>query len=105
CELLAAENDALAVHSPDFRSSIVRRLSFWKCPAGSSLDTNDFLGYAIFKQDFYSADPYPECHVYECVLPHTRGNSENNFIRCTRDYNVTTNLGRHSVRGILYAQQ
>jgi len=104
-ELFSQENRALSIRSPEFLSSRVRRLTFWRTPKGATPGRDDLLGYAIFKTDSFGSVHNSENHVYEAVMRPTRRTRENNFSYCTRDYHVHTAIGDFTVRGILYAQQ
>ena len=105
CALLAEENAALRLRSPDYQKSTVHRLSFWRCLPDQVSCSEDFIGYAIFKSDHFVGRLLPEDHIYESVLPRVRLNSQNNFIHCRRNYAVQTVAGKYSVSGVLYAQQ
>ena len=50
CPLLAEENAALKLRSPDFQKSEVRRLSFFRCPNGGTPVPEDFLGWLVVKE-------------------------------------------------------
>ncbi len=105
CELLARENEALAVRRPDFQRSEVHRISFFKSLAQQTPVATDFLGYVVFKRDVYGSQAPPMVHVFESVMPPVRGAAQNNFVHCRRNYGVTTSVGRFAVTGVLYAQQ
>jgi len=104
CALLAAENKTLAVRRPDFQRSEVHRISFLRSPVNQAPTQPDFIGYVIFKRDFFSGQP-PRSHVFESVMPPFRQAEHNNFIHCQRLYELNTSLGKFSVSGVLYAQQ
>lgn len=105
CALLASENQAMAIRRPDFQRSEVHRISFFRCPADQVPALTDFIGYAVFKSDFFAGQPQPRVHVFESVMPPVRQVDQNNFIHCQRDYEINTSLGKFSVTGVLYAQQ
>ena len=105
CTLLAEENAALKLRAPDFQKSEVRRLSFFRCPIGGTPAPSDFLGYVVFKSDFYAGLTKPEDHVFEAVMPPFRQTEQNNFIHCFRIYTINTTLGSFPVTGVLYGQQ
>jgi hypothetical protein len=105
CELLAYENKALSVRRGDFKLSEVHCISFLKCAVGQNPTESDFLGYVIFKRDFFTGQALPYVHVFECVIPPFRKAKQNNFIHCQRRYEVCTSVGKFAVTGILYAQQ
>ena len=104
CTTLANENKAMSTRRPDFQSSEVHRIAFFKSPPGQAPAKADFLGYVVFKRDFFTGQQ-PRVHVFESVTPPFRGPEQNNFIHCRRNYEVNTSLGRFSVNGVLYAQQ
>ena len=103
--LLVAENNALRIRRPDFAKAEVHKISFFKsardCPPAAS----DFLGYVVFKRDFFSGQANPKAHVYESVMSPFRNAEANNFIHCKKTYDIITTLGTFSVSGVLYAQQ
>ena len=105
CALLAAENTALAVRQSDFQRSEVHRISFFRSTTSQVPAQSDFIGYVIFKRDFFTGQPQPRVHVFESVMPPFRKAVDNNFIHCQRDYEINTSLGKFSVTGVLYAQQ
>jgi hypothetical protein len=105
CQLLAQENASLSLRCPDFKGSIVHRLSFLKCSTSEYPKPDDLIGYVIFKQDLFSGDPKPFQHIFEAVILPPRNTTDNNFIHSMKTYAVTTSLGIFSIQGILYAQQ
>jgi hypothetical protein len=105
CALLAEENDALRIRRPDFQKSSVHRISFFLSPRGQPPGQSDFVGYVVFKQDFFANDPKPRSHVFESVMKPCRGVAQNNFIHCWQEYEVRTSVGEFRVGGVLYAQQ
>jgi hypothetical protein len=105
CPLLAEENAALRLRQPDFQKSEVHRLSFFSCATGGIPGPSDFLGYAVFKSDYYKDVPKPKDHVFEAVMPPFRQTEHNNFIHCFSTYTVNTTLGAFQVPGVLYGQQ
>lgn len=105
CELLVQIDRTLGARFPNFVKSQVHRLSFFRCAAGATPKADDFIGYAVFKRDYYFDKAIPRDHVFESVLPPFRQASQNNFSHCQRDYSIATSVGTFSVRGILYAQQ
>jgi hypothetical protein len=105
CALLAAENQSLAIRTSDFQRSQVHRISFFRSPTSQTPTQADFIGYVIFKRDFFAGRPQPRVHVFESVMPPFRRIEQNNFIHCQRDYEINTLLGNFSVSGVLYAQQ
>lgn len=105
CALLAAENKVLAIRRPDFQRSEVHRISFFRSPINKAPAQPDFIGYVVFKRDFFAGQPQPRVHVFESVMPPFRQAEHNNFIHCQRQYEVNTSLGKFSVTGVLYAQQ
>lgn len=105
CGVLAEENATLLVRRPDFTRSITHRLTFWRCAPERVTSSADFVGYAIFKSDYFTGAPQQFDHVYESVLPSVRLEDQNNFIHCRRAYTVQTSAGLQSVTGVLYAQQ
>ena len=105
CTLMAAESAAIAKRRADFQRSEVHRLSFFRCPSSQAPVSADFIGYVVFKRDYFSTQPQPRVHVFESVMPPFRQVEQNNFIHCKRPYEVNTSFGRFSVTGVLYAQQ
>jgi hypothetical protein len=105
CALLAEENQALAVRSPDFQKAEVHRISFFRSSSDKAPRPEDFLGYAIFKWDHFGKESKPLACVFEAVMCPCRGVIQNNFIHCARRYEVNTTLGRFPVRGVIYAKQ
>lgn len=105
CELLVEENENLRIRRPDFRNSIVHRLSFFLSPKGQNPSAKDFLGYMIFKRDFFANNPKSNAHVFESVISPVRSADHNNFIHCCREYAINTTAGQFHVTGVLYAQQ
>ena len=105
CAILAHENAALAIREPKFDGSRVRRLLFLRCDKAQSVTPDDLLGYAIFKEDKISGAKSPNFHVYESVMVPARDTTQNNYIHCSRVYELRTSVGELSVRGVLYAQQ
>jgi hypothetical protein len=105
CALLAHENNALSTRRPDYKGSEVHRISFFKSQKGRQPGMFDFLGYVVFKRDYFSTQPQPRDHVFESVTPPFRQAEQNNFIHCQRRYEVNTSLGKFPVCGVLYAQQ
>ncbi|WPJ94393.1 hypothetical protein SH580_13215 [Coraliomargarita algicola] len=105
CALLAEENSALLIRESKFTGSRVRRLLFLKTGVGQEAAPNDLLGYAVFKEDVINGRSVPEFHVYESVFIPARGATQNNYIHCSRVYELKTSIGELSVRGVLYAQQ
>ena len=103
CDLLQAENRAIALRRPDFKKSVVHRLSFFNSPKTIEPKAENFLGYAVFKSDEFATEITD--HVYEAVLPPFRRAKENNFIPSARDYEILTTVGMFKVNGVLYAQQ
>lgn len=101
CALLAEENQALAIRLPTFQRGQVFRLSMFAGAAQSA--PGEFLGYAIYKQDFVSGQRVS--HIYEAVTRPPRRHRQNNFVHCERRYEIATTLGRFGVTGVLYAQQ
>lgn len=105
CALLAEENEALRIRLSGYKSSRVRRLLFLKSLVGQPLGEKDLLGYAIFKEDFIGDGAAPAFHVYESVIQPPRDSQQNNYIHCTRTYQLNTSIGKLQVSGVLYAQQ
>jgi hypothetical protein len=105
CALLVAESKAMAIRRPDFHHSEVHRISFLRSPVSQAPTQVDFIGYVVFKRDFFSGQPQPRSHVFESVMPPCRQAEQNNFIHCQRPYELNTTLGKFSVSGVLYAQQ
>ncbi len=105
CGLLAIENKALAVRCQDFQKSVVHRISFFKCPAGPPPAPTDFLGYVVFKRDFFATHPKSRDHVFESITLPCRRQAQNNFIRGERYYQINTSIGQFPIVGVLYAQQ
>ena len=105
CDLLVEEDTALKLRQPDFQGSEVHRFSFFSCRKDSIAKPEDFLGYAVFKSDLFSGLPRPKDHVYEAVLPPYRTQKQNNFIHCSRLYQVNTTAGTFPVHGVIFAQQ
>jgi hypothetical protein len=103
--LLTSENKALSVRRNDFQRSEVHRISFFLSVVGQTPTATDFIGYVIFKRDFFSGQQRPRMHVFESVMPPVRQINQNNFIHCQRNYLVRSSLGEFSVKGNLYAQQ
>jgi len=105
CALLTGENAALAIREPKFNGSRVRRLLFLRSEKGKEVTPDDLLGYAIFKEDKITGATSPNFHVYESVMVPARDATQNNYIHCSRVYELHTSVGKLSVRGVLYAQQ
>jgi len=105
CSLLEEENKALALRSPDYQKSEVHRISFFKCSAGEAPEQADFLGYVVFKRDYYSSQKQPRAHVFESITVPHRQHGQNNFVHTGRQYKVNTSVGEFAVFGVLYAQQ
>jgi hypothetical protein len=105
CPLLHQENEAIRTRKPAFLKSEVHRLSFFRTPKNQAPQPGDFLGYVVFKQDFFQGEPAPRTHIYESVMLPPRGPSQNNFLHCQRSFPVRTSLGDFSITGTLYAQQ
>jgi hypothetical protein len=105
CALLNEENRALATRCPEFQRAEVHRISFFLSPRDKLPCLEDFLGYTIFKRDYFSNESKPRAAVFESVMRPVRRSSQNNFIHCARNYEVTTALGRFPVEGVLYAKQ
>lgn len=105
CALLQAENAALACRRPDFQRSEVHRIAFLACPAQQAPGPGDFLGYVVFKRDFFASQPKPRAHVFESVTCPFRRADQNNFIHAGRHYEVNTSVGKFSIFGVIYAQQ
>jgi hypothetical protein len=105
CVLLQQENEALHICKPDFEKSVVHRISFFRTPSGQQPAETDFLGYVVFKQDYFKNKPQPRTHIYESVTLPCRTKGQNNFVHCARDFGVNTSLGKFRVSGVLYAQQ
>lgn len=103
--LLAQENKALAARRPDFLRSEVHRIAYFKSPQGHQPGPSDFVGYVVFKRDYFSTQAQPRVHVFESVTPPFRQADQNNFIHCQRRYEVNTSIGKYPVGGVLYAQQ
>jgi hypothetical protein len=105
CALLVEENAARRSRRPDFKKSLVHRLSFFKTPAGQTPGAEDFCGYVVYKRDEFADDPRQLSHVFECVMPLFRDAADNNFVHTVRTYQVNTHAGKFEVSGVLYAQQ
>lgn len=105
CDLLAEENQMLATRRPDFQKAEVHRLSFFLSPPDKTPLPDDYLGYAIFKWDYFSTESKPRARVFESVMRPCRREDQNNFIHCARSYEVNTSPGRFPVRGVLYTKQ
>ena len=105
CALLAEENAAVRLRKPSFEKSVVHRLSFFRGVKDQPPAPVDFLGYVIFKSDFFTGEPKPKDYVFEAVVLPSRGVEQNNFIHCSIIYQVKTTLGTFPITGVLYAQQ
>jgi hypothetical protein len=106
CALLAEENQTLALRQPDFQKSVAHRISFFRSPVGKTPGNSDFLGYVVFKRDFFASRSGKSIdHIFESVMLPCRSAEQNNFIHCARGYEVSTTLGQFRVTGVLYAQQ
>jgi hypothetical protein len=102
---LTEENRELVRIRPDFIESKVFKFSFFSVDNEETIDTGSFLGYAVFKVDYYKND-LPIGYVFEAILPPPRGHDQNNFVHCKRSYRVANSLGSNFVvAGTLYAQQ
>jgi hypothetical protein len=64
----------------------------------------DFLGYVIFKSDFFTGEPKPKDYVFEAVVLPSRGVKDNNFIHCSRIYLVKTTLGTFAIKEVKSAK-
>ena len=69
CALLVQENKALAARRPDFLRSEVHRIAYFKSPQGHQPGPSDFVGYVVFKRDYFSTQAQPRVHVFESVTP------------------------------------
>jgi hypothetical protein len=105
CALLVEENAAIRLRKPTFEKSVVHRLAFFRGIKDQPPAPADFLGYVIFKSDFFTGEPKPIDYVFEAVVLPSRGVEHNNFIHCSRIYQVKTTLGTFAITGVLYAQQ
>ncbi len=105
CSLLAEENEALATRRSDFIKAEAHRVSFFLSAKDQIPRREDFLGYAVFKWDHFSKESKPRARVFESVMRPCRTEDQNNFIHCSRDYEVNTMAGCFPVKGVLYAKQ
>jgi hypothetical protein len=105
CGLLASENQAMATRQSDFEKSEVHRITFFRTDPKTEPKQSDFIGYVVFKRDYFKGLPQPRVHVFESVMPPVRQVEQNNFIHCRRNYEVQCGLGKFVVNGVLYAQQ
>ena len=105
CGLMEEENRALATRRSDFKNAQAHRISFFRSAKDKAPRPEDFLGYAVFKWDYFSTESKPRARIFESVMQPFRRNDQNNFIHCARDYEVNTTLGRFLARGVLYAKQ
>ena len=105
CALLAEENAAIRLRKPNFANAVVHRLSFFRCVKDQPPAPTDFLGYVIFKSDYFTGEPKPKDYIFESVVLPSRGVDQNNFIHCSKIYQVKTTLGTFAITGVLYAQQ
>jgi len=105
CALMASENGAIAVRQANYQRSDVRRISFFRSKSDRPPAPTDFIGYVVFKRDFFADKPQPRVHIFESVMPPFRQTEHNNFIHCKRRYELNTTLGKFTVSGVLYAQQ
>jgi hypothetical protein len=105
CSTIKEDDDALKVRRSDFQRSETHRISFFRCATCDSAKPDDFIGYVIFKRNYFSSLPAPRVHVYESVMPPTRRSAQNNFIHTWRKFKITTSLGQFTTEGVLYAQQ
>jgi len=105
CALLVEENAAIRLRKPSFDKSVIHRLSFFRCVKDQAPAPTDFLGYVIFKSDFFTGEPMPKDYVFEAIVLPSRGVEQNNFIHCSKIYQVKTALGTFAIAGVLYAQQ
>ena len=102
---LRRSQEQSAVRSADFQKAEVHRISFFLSSSDKAPQSEDFLGYAIFKRDHFGKESKPRARVFEAVTCPCHGENQNNFIHCARRYEVNTTLGRFPVRGVLYAKQ
>ncbi len=105
CGVLTDDDAALALRRSDFQRSVTHRISFFRSSTTSAPKENDFIGYVAFKRNFFGPSQTSRAHVFESVVPPSRGRDENNFIHAWRTYDVVTTQGRFKANGILYAQQ
>jgi hypothetical protein len=105
CSILQEETDALAQLEQNFITSKIYKFSFFKKDEISQILHDDFIGYAVFKIDYFRDKPSIG-YVFESVLPPPRTHLQNNFLLCKRHYRVANSLNNDfKVEGTLYAQQ
>ena len=115
CEEIAfAEAEDLIQEKEDLQKRFDRaidtktiRLSFFRKPFKSSrglssVDNNDFLGYAIVKFDDLP-DGFEQFRVYESVI--RSSSHKNNFIKGEQEWTCSVADNSMAIRGYLYAQQ
>jgi hypothetical protein len=106
-EDLRQENEDIAKRYPGFTQSAAYRLSFFSKAFSTAhglrgVDENQFIGYAVVKQDQIPGDG-SSVRVYESVL--CQGRRPNNFVRGQKSWSCTVAGRTFSVAGYLYAQQ
>ncbi|MDR0602948.1 MAG: hypothetical protein LBG80_01425 [Bacteroidales bacterium] len=105
CSTLQEETEALAKSKQNYKTSKIYKFSFFKKDKTPQILQDSFIGYAVFKIDYFQNEPSIG-YVFESVLPPPRTSIQNSFLHCKRTYNVTNSLGNNfEVTGTLYAQQ
>lgn len=104
---LVEENEDIAKRIPEFTNSRVMRLSFFSKPFKTSrglrgVVSEDFLGYAIVKEDVLSAGQR-SLRIYESVVRPSR--HQNNYIHGVQNWTCHVGGQPLEIAGYLYAQQ
>jgi len=80
--MLTEENAAIIRAKPDYVDSKVYKFSFFKNSiAEDRIRPEHFLGYAVFKIDYFKNDN-PFGYVFESVMSPPRDHIQNNFLHC-----------------------
>jgi hypothetical protein len=107
--IIAEEITEIATLFPDYQPGQLKRLSFWrkefKTTRGlASARPDDFIGYALLKQDIVPSLPsHPGWHVFESVFP--KYDHRHNCVPCPGVYHLTVGGERQTTSGLMYCQQ
>lgn len=107
CGIVAEENEEILSYYPDFVPGGVLRFSFWKKNGKGggvqSFNSDDLVGYALFKHDNVPSAGINHWHVFEAVFakyPH-----DHNCIPKPQAYSLTVADSPFEIQGVLYCQQ
>jgi hypothetical protein len=103
---LTEENSAIAKVKSGYVESKIYKFSFFKnVIEENQIRHEHFLGYAVFKIDYFKNDD-PFGYIFEAIMSPPRDHVQNNFLHCRRHYSVKNSIGSDFiVEGALYAQQ